>query len=204
MVKTPLVVVTTLAALLAHVPTSQADDADDDDDDSPAFNMFGFGMAVGALPVRGTDTRAMSIGLTVEHPVFRKARVVAEYDWLWLLRRDASTAASTTTQVPRPEEHGTGHRASLGLRRELIGKGGDSTRTFLDGEVGATVALVNDSMTGAQLVPGGFTGLRVGWDAYSRREDSPSRTFELAVLVRAIVLRDGAGLTVGIGMLWGN
>ena len=112
--------------------------------------------------------------------------------------------ASSDVMLPRPEDYASGHRAALGLRRELIGKGGSKVRLFLDGELGASVALVNDNMTGVAVVPAIFTGLRVGYDMYSRNDDSPSRTFETAIMLRAIALREGLGMMFGIGMFWGN
>ena len=159
-----------------------------------AFNMFGFRMGVGALPIEGGDTLTVSLGLGVEHPVFKKTRVFGEYEWLWLTERD-----------PRmPPHHGNGHRASLGLRRELLGKGKRQLRVYLDGELGGGLALTNDTMLGVALMPDFFAGLRGGWDLYSRADDSPSRTFELELLLRAIVIREGVGMMLGVGMLWGN
>lgn len=179
----------TLGLLVALTATAAAES--DDEDTSPAFNMFGFDVSVGGLPVNGMDTTVVALGLSVEHPAFTRTRVLGEYSWLWLQQRDA-------------DEHGSGHRTALGLRRELIGKGGGSKRAFLDGELGASVALVNDTMTGVSVLPGVFTGLRVGYDLYSRRDDSPSRTFESAILLRATALQDGFGVSVGLGMFWGN
>lgn len=196
MVKILLVLVTLTATAFAE-----------DEDDSPAFNMFGFDISMGGLPVNGSDTFVFALGLTVEHPVFRKTRVLGEYSWMWLQRRDTralTQAAPGDGMIVRPDDHGTGHRAALGLRRELVGRGGGSTRAFLDGELGATVALINDNMNGVTVLPGVFTGLRVGYDLYSRRDSSPSSTFEGAILLRAIALREGFGLSVGIGMFWGN
>ena len=181
--------------------------AEDEDEASPAFNMFGFDISVGGLPINGSDTFVFALGLAVEHPVFSKTRVLGEYSWLWLQRRDTRAlqqAAPADAMIPRPDDHGTGHRAALGLRRELVGKGGGSMRGFVDTELGTSVALVNDNMTGVTVVPGVFTGLRVGYDLYSRRDSSQSATFEGALLVRATALREGFGLSVGIGMFWGN
>ncbi len=193
---------TALALLVVLTATAAAED----EEGSPAFNMFGFDISMGGLPVNGADTFVVALGLSVEHPVFRKTRVVGEYSWLWVQSRDtrALRAAPSDSMVSRPDDHGSGHRASLGLRREWIGKGGGSTRVFLDGELGASIALVNDNMVGVSVLPGVFTGLRVGWDLYSDREDSPSSTFEFALLVRATALRDGFGASIGLGMFWGN
>jgi len=172
------------------------------DDESPAFNMFGFRMSAGALPLDGERTTVLSVGLGVEHPVFRKTRVFGEYEWLWLT---AWNARAVDTVAIRPERHGNGHRASVGLRREMLAKNlSRSVRMFIDGEVGGHVALTNDNMSGAAFVPGGLVGLRFGYDVYSREDDSPSRTFEAEILVRAIVIEGGAGAMMGMGLAWGN
>ena len=82
--------------------------------------------------------------------------------------------------------------------------GGRSVRMFIDGELGANVALTNDNMSGVALRPGGLVGLRFGYDVYSGEDDSPSRTFEAEVLVRAITVDGGTGAMMGLGLLWGN
>jgi len=171
--------------LVALCGSARADDA---------FNMFGFRMGVGALPIDGGNTLTVSLGLGVEHPVFKNTRVFGEYEYLWLNERDPLMH----------ERHGNGHRTSLGLRRELIGKGKRQLRLYLDGELGGGLALTNDNMMGVSFVPDGFVGLRGGYDLYSRADDSPSRTFEVELLLRAIAIREGAGMMFGVGMLWGN
>lgn len=170
--------------------------------EEPTFNMFGFRMTAGALPIDGDQVRVLSVGLGVEHPVFKKTRMFGEYEWLWLTHFDERAMDSV---VNRPERHGTGHRASFGLRRELVGKQfSRSVRLFLDAELGAAVALVNDNMSGMAFEPAGLGGLRFGYDIYTDRDSSPSRTFELEFLVRAVVLQSGSGALMGFGMLWGN
>ena len=77
-------------------------------------------------------------------------------------------------------------------------------RMFIDAELGATVALVNDNMDGVEFLPGGLAGLRIGYDIYSQSDSSPSRTFEAELLVRAIAIQHGSGALLGIGFLWGN
>jgi len=177
-------------------------DATVEPSDEPVFNMLGFRASIGALPLDGMRTTSVSLGLGVEHPVFRSTRVFGEYEWLWLF---AVSERAMDTVAARPERHGNGHRASLGLRRELVGKGlGRTVRMFLDGELGAGMALVNDNMYGVQLLPNALVGLRFGYDVYSRSDDSPSRTFEAELLVRAIAVGDGIGMMFGVGLLWGN
>jgi hypothetical protein len=206
-----LIAVTTLGASHAHAHPQIPDDYDepppdpvvDDDDDQPAFNMFGFDMSIGAQPHNGENALAMAIGLGVEHPVFRRSRVFGEYAWMWLLPRERDPRA-LTSMTERPERDANGHRVSLGLRRELKAKATRSMRLFIDGELGGSVALVHDSMIGTEVVPSAFAGLRAGYDLYSSRDDSPSRTFETALTLRTVANHDGLGLLFGLGMFWGN
>ena len=175
---------------------------DDDDDGSPAFNMFGFRMSIGALPVDGARATTFALGLGVEHPAFGKTRVFGEAEWLWLMQQGEREMDS----VPiRPTRHGNGHRVSVGLRRELVAKNaGRRVRMFIDAELGGSLALTNDNAVGFAVVPGGLAGLRLGYDIYSRADSSPSQTFEAELLVRAIAVPDGVGFMTGVGMLWGN
>jgi hypothetical protein len=200
-----LVVAATTTVAIASPPQPDEDYGEDttgDDDDSPAFNMLGFRMSAGALPVDGGETRTLSVGLGVEHPVFKKTRVFGEAEWLWLTPRDERGMDSV---VVRPARYGNGHRVSAGLRREVIAKNtGRSVRMFIDGELGGALALTNDSVGGFAMMPAAIVGLRFGYDLYSRSDSSPSRTFEVEVLVRAIAVQDGIGALMGVGMAWGN
>ncbi len=172
------------------------------DDDEPAFNMLGFRLSAGVVPIEGYPTTTMSVGLGVEHPVFDKTRMFGEYEWLWLSRVDERAFDS---MIVHPERHGSGHRLTAGLRRELIAKGmGRSVRLFVDGELGGGLALVNDNFSGVTLIPAGVVGLRLGYDIYSRSDESPSRTFEAELLVRAVAVQSGIGGMIGLGLLWGN
>lgn len=209
MVKHHTIISVVVAALvvtsIAHASPPPPDDYEEyetETEPNPAFNMFGFRFSVGALPLDGQRATVLSVGLGVEHPVFKKTRVFGEYEWLWLSWIDERGMDSVAV---RPERHGTGHRASLGLRRELIAKNiGRSVRMFVDGEIGGGVALVNDNMHGVDFVPSGLAGLRFGYDMYSSVDDSPSRTFEIELLLRAVAIDHGIGGMMGLGMLWGN
>jgi len=202
MVKLVALVLVSLTAVASAEALQPDEYVEAEPEPNPAFNMFGFRFSAGALPIDGSHTVVLSVGLGVEHPVFKKTRVFGDYEWLWLSRVDERDINSV---VPRPERHGNGHRTSLGLRRELVGKRlGSTVRMFIDGEVGANVALVNDNMTGVAFLPGALGGLRFGYDVYSRSDSSPSRTFEAEVLVRAIAIQHGAGALLGVGMFWGN
>jgi hypothetical protein len=203
MVKTvalALVLATTLAN--ASPPDDEVESAETTVDSGPAFNMFGFRMSAGALPLEGGRATVLSVGLAVEHPVFKKTRVFGEYEWLWLTWIDERAQDSV---VIRPERHGNGHRGSFGLRREIKAKNlGRNVRMFIDGELGASAALANDNMAGMTFTPGGLVGVRAGYDVYTSEDDSPSRTFELEILVRALIVEHGAGVMSGIGLHWGN
>jgi hypothetical protein len=183
-------------ALAAVLLSSTAAIADDDEDDA-GFNMLGARFTFGSTPIHETSSLTVSLGLGVEHPVFRRTRVFGEYDWLWLSSAPAPMDSA-------PAHHGSGHRAVAGLRRELIGTGRHSVHAFIDGELGGGVMLANDSMFGLEVVPTGFIGMRLGYDIYSHNDDSPSRTFELEILTRVLVVPDGVGFLTGLGMAWGN
>jgi hypothetical protein len=204
MVKGIALALVSLTAVAAAQPPERIDTDEyvEEPDAPPAFNMFGFRLTGGALPIEGDRTTVFSVGLGVEHPVFNKTRMFGEYEWLWMTRLDERAEYSV---VPRPERHGTGHRASFGLRRELIAKRmGRNVRMFIDAELGGCVALVNDNMSGAAFLPGGFGGMRLGYDIYTGSDSSPSRTFEVELLLRAVTIQHGTGGLFGIGMLWGN
>jgi hypothetical protein len=200
MVKQALVVLLAHAALAA--PHAMAEEYEDDDSE-PAFNMFGFDMSIGVQPHNGANALAMAIGLGVEHPVFKKTRVFGEYAWTWLLPREQDPRG-LLSMAPRPERDANGHRASLGLRRELKAKESGKMRMFVDGELGGSVALMHDRMDGTEVVPAAFVGLRAGYDLYSHRDDSPSRTFETAFVLRTVATHDGVGMVFGLAMAWGN
>jgi hypothetical protein len=200
MVTRTLLLFSTIAlALLGGATPAHADEGDDDDD--PGFNMLDMRFAMGALPMDG-PALTVSLGLGVEHPVFKKTRVFGEYEWMWLF--DRANERTYMITPPPPERHGTGQRALIGLRRELLGKGRRSFRAFIDGELGGGLAIANDNMHGFQPLPTGFVGLRAGYDVYSREDDSPSRTFEFELLFRMLAVPDGMGTLFGLGMAWGN
>ena len=163
--------------------------ADDDDakagqpaHDDAAFNMLSLDTSLGAVQAE----RMSSIGIAVEHPVWRTLRVVAGYDWVWL-------------------GDGSGHRTTLGVRRELIGMSNYHSHGFIDGELGASLAMLTPpEMGGVELLPAGFVGVRFGWDLYSGRDESPSQMFETAIAVRVLALERGAGVTGGLTFAWGN
>jgi hypothetical protein len=205
MVKTIVAAIVVAGSIgLAHADAyDEHDEYGDVEDTEPAFNMLGFRTSFGALPLHGTRTSTFSLGLGVEHPVFRKTRVLGEYEWLWLFGDRSGRAMETI--AAGAERYGNGHRMSVGLRRELVGvTPGRNLRVFVDAELGGSLALASHNVDGLLFVPAGFIGLRLGYDIYSRSDDSPSSTFEVEMLVRAITIAGGTGVMFGVGMLWGN
>src|SRR6476659_4678731 len=137
-----------MLALTAILLSSTAAFADDDD---PGFNMLGTRVGFGTMPIEGASTLTVSLGLGVEHPVFKKTRVFGEYEWMWLTPQP--TADDYYAMVKPPERHATGQRAALGLRREIVGGGGHNMHAFLDGELGGGMVLANDNMRGLMTLP---------------------------------------------------
>jgi hypothetical protein len=180
--------VKTLAVLLALCAVAHADD-DVDVDDGPPL-LLGFRLAAGKLPVAQQDLTTLSLGLDVDHPITSSWRIFGEYEWLWLDRDQMST------------QHGNGHRLLAGLRHTLVEKREYHARTYFDVEAGGGLAVLDDSVLGTRILPTAFAGLRGGYDF--THTDSPSRVFELEVLVRAIKVDDGTGILAGFGMQWGN
>lgn len=183
--------VKTLALLLALCAVAHADGDGDDAsvDDGPPL-LLGFRLAAGKLPVAQQDLTTFSLGVDVDHPITKSLRIFGEYEWMWLDRDQMST------------EHGNGHRLLAGLRHTLVQKRAYHARTYLDVEAGGGLAVLDDSVLGVRILPTGFAGLRGGYDF--THTDSPSRVFEMEVLVRAIMVDDGTGILAGFGMQWGN
>ncbi|HSN27363.1 MAG TPA: hypothetical protein VLT45_13810 [Kofleriaceae bacterium] len=179
-----------LALLVALCAVAHADDDIDSDVDNGPPLLLGFRLAAGKLPVATEDLTTLTLGLDVDHPVSRSWRVFGEYEWMWLDRDQMST------------QHGSGHRLLTGLRHTVADKREGRLRAYLDVEGGGGLAVLDDSILGVRILPTGFAGLRGGYDF--THADSPSRVFEVEILVRAIFVENGTGLLAGFGMQWGN
>jgi len=178
--------VKTLAVLLALCAVAHADDGLDDGPPT----LFGVRLAAGRLPVLHEDMGTFSLGIALEHPITGRWHAFGEYEYVWLSRDEATM------------QHGNAHRALAGFRRTIGQQTAHRTRSFLDVEGGGGMSIVNDSAMGTRSLPTGFAGLRGGFDFYA--DDSPSRVFEMELVVRAIVVPDGSGVMAGLGMQWGN
>ena len=174
--------------LVALCAVAHADDGEVVDNGPPL--LLGFRLAAGRLPIAQQDMTTLTLGLDVDHPITRTWRAFGEYEWMWLDRDQMST------------QHGTGHRLLAGLRHTLAEKREGRFRTYIDLEGGGGLAVVDDSIVGVRMLPAGFGGLRGGYDF--THADSPSRVFEVELVVRAIFVDGGAGMLAGLGMQWGN
>ena len=67
--------------------------AEEEEEDDAGFNMLGVRFGFGSMPIEGASTLTVSLGLGVEHPVFKRTRVFAEYDITGLLGQAAHELA---------------------------------------------------------------------------------------------------------------
>jgi hypothetical protein len=176
------------AVLLALTAVAYAE-GDEGIDNGPPL-LLGFRLATARLPVGGQDIAASSLGLDVDHPIAHGARIFGEYDWMWI------------DHDPTSMQHGSGHRLLAGLRYAVAEKHDHHFHVFSDVEAGGGMSVLDDSILGVRVLPTGFVGLRAGYGFTAT--DSPSRVFDVELTLRALIVPDGTGGLVGIGMQWGN
>ncbi len=156
-------------------------------------NLFGFRIGLGMLPLDHESVTTASIGLGVEHPVWRSWRVFGDYEWLWLMRSHTDTM---------PGLHGDGQRVMVGVRHALAEKQlMREVALYVDGELGGGFALVADNFAGVRALPSALAGVRVGWKLAGHRT-SESKELDAELLVRAVAIPGGVGMTGGVGFLW--
>jgi hypothetical protein len=172
-------------------------------------SKLGFHFGGGKLPILGQKLQTEQVGVTFEHDLWGSLRIVAEYEYMWLGKRDTEMEGQDVID-------GGGQRASLGLRRTIT----DSRRIhhelrfYLDGELGGGLMLADDAALsspnappsggGAIVRPYGYAGIRLGYDFFLRHGTQGSRVWEPELTFRAIKVEDGVGFAFGVGMTWGN
>ncbi|MCX5746367.1 MAG: hypothetical protein NT062_28150 [Proteobacteria bacterium] len=168
-------------------------------DELDRVTKFGFRIGYGAVPLATSEARSTSLGLGIEHPAFGATRVFGEWEWLWIDEwNDANAEASMRAPL-----HGSGQRATLGLRHALgVLHVNEMIRMFVDSEVGGGAMLASEDRMGVSAVPVGIAGLRLGYDF--RRGSSSARVLEAEFMLRAVIVPTGYGLMFGVGMLWGD
>jgi hypothetical protein len=166
---------------------------------SPAHDKLGFRIAYGTLHLPERDVTTAGLALHIEHPVFRTVRVFAEYEFLWFDAKEMTSPAAASYA-------GSGHRAQVGGRAELIGATlRDKIHFYLDAEVGGGLGVMSDDIDGVRVMPQAFAGLRAGYDYLWGHDNAhSSRVWEAEVIARAIRFDGGTGAMFGIGMAWGD
>ncbi len=140
-----------------------------------------------------TSTGVMQI--TGDILISDRVRMFADYELL-MLGADIS---------PDHELSGFGHRGNLGLLRELAAyRSSDRVAKFdISAEIGGGAMLTPSSIT-ERVLPHGLVGLRGGFSLHPEHEERLEPSFGFELLVRAIVVPEGVGLTFGIGLQWGE
>jgi hypothetical protein len=172
-------------------------------------SKLGFHFGGGRLPILGQKLQTEQVGVTFEHEVWGSLRVVAEYEYMWLGKRDTEMEGQDVID-------GGGQRASLGLRRTITASRriGGELRFYVDGELGGGLMLADDaalrspnappSGDGAIVRPYGYAGIRLGYDFFLKHGTHGSHVWEPELTFRAIKVEDGVGFAFGVGMTWGN
>ena len=165
----------------------------------PSHDKLGFRITFGRLHLTERDVKTVGLALHVEHPVFRNVRLFAEYEYLWLDEEEPTTPVTAGYT-------GTGHRALGGVRAEMIGATiRDAVHFYVDAELGGGIGVISDEISGAQLVPQVFAGVRAGYDyLWGHKTAHSSRVWEAEVIARAFRFDGGTGAMFGIGMGWGD
>jgi hypothetical protein len=162
----------------------------------PPLTKLGFRLGGGSIPLADSALAAVQLGIGVEHAVFGKLRMFAEYEWLWL------SVAPDDPNAMQPAFTGSGQRTHLGVRRAFATKRVHMIRFYADVEAGGGLGLY-DVPTGAAAVPHAFAGLRGGYQIV-KRSARASRVLETELSVRAIVVEHGVGFGGGLGFYWGD
>ncbi|HEU0030513.1 MAG TPA: hypothetical protein VFQ53_07770 [Kofleriaceae bacterium] len=164
-------------------------------------NLLGFHIAYGRLPIAGERLQSTALGLSIEHRVAGRWRLVGEYEFTWLGIRDTEA----DDQMPID---GTAHHVQLGLRHQLLRSRQrmDGTLGFYaDVEAGGGILLGSEPSVGTVAQPHAYAGLRLGYTFMNMRPSTrASIAWEPEVLLRANRVEDGYGFTAAIGMTWGD
>lgn len=166
---------------------------------SPAEKLhtrIGLRYGGGKQPIEHRTITSMGVfQLTGDISISDHVRMFADYELLLL---DADVPFAT-------ELDGFGHRGSLGLLRELAAKRtSDRVARFdVSAEIGGG-AMLTPSAVAQRVIPHGLVGLRCGFSLHTKHEERLEPSFGFELLVRAIVVPEGIGLTFGLGLQWGE
>jgi len=183
-----------IAALVALTFASAARADVSDPPPKTTWSRLGTRIAYGLVPKDGYQSTE-SIGVSLDHPILGGWRLLGEYEYLWIGPRDGDQMDLGVAGLAD-----SGHRVHAGMRRRLASKSFvfDHFGFWLDAEAGAGAMVVPKDMD-TLWVPHGFLGMRFGMDL---RFDK--RIWEYEILLRGLVVPDGAGVLFGIGLVWGE
>jgi hypothetical protein len=160
-----------------------------------ADNKLGFRFGFGRIPLENERLGGIEIAIGVEHPITRKLRVMAEYEWMWL-----SVVPPDGAMMEDPIVSGMGHRANLGVRRTFEEKRLEEIRFYADLEIGGGLGMYEGGFE-THVEPHGFVGIRGG---YTIRTRESGTALETEILVRATIVDQGVGIGGGLGFYWGG
>lgn len=181
--------------ILPYYPPTRRDTRDD------VTSLLGFHIGFGQLPIGSARLQTTALGLSVEHRLHGRWRVLGAYEYVWLGTRDSEPDKVLVMD-------GTAHRVQLGLRRTLVAskpKLGGTTRFYADVELGGGVLLGSEPMTGTIVQPLGFAGVRLGYTFMNMHPGSrASIAWEPEILIRGFAVDEGYGGLLAVGMTWGD
>jgi hypothetical protein len=157
---------------------------------------LGWRIGVGQLPIGRLDVIAVGlVQLTGDIEIADRTRTFAEYEFLML---------SPNRTMSGPQD-GIGHRGSLGLMRELLGKRTSNgvAHFNVSAEIGGGAALLSGAIA-ERVIPHGLAGLRFGFSLHVDHDHKREPSFGFELLLRATVVPEGAGFGFGIGFVWGE
>lgn len=157
-----------------------------------AFGIrFGFANTQLADSDRALFTTGVQWGVTLH----RRFRLMVDYEWLLVF--DAGRMDD-----PERPVRGRGHALRAGGRVTLTEKRvADRGRFYIDAEVSGGAMYLADSQFGRVVVPAVVAGGRFGCEMFTK-EESISRTFDMHLLLEALVTEGDAGLVFGLGLQW--
>ena len=156
-----------------------------------ADNKLGFRFGFGRMPLEGERLGGIQLTVGVEHPITRKLRALAEYDWMWL------SVVPPDEGTMEPTVAGMGHRGNLGVRRRFEEKLFHEIRFYADLEAGGGLGVYEGALD-THVKPHGFLGIRGGYAIKSRTQ------LEIEIQFRGIVIEQGIGFAGGMGFYWGG
>lgn len=183
----------------------------------PRHTRLGTRGSVGAIPLDGRTVTLLGIlQVTGDLEIARRTRVFGEYEFQMMLAdrpvvappamMSATSPSSSPPSSPMASSlESIGHRASIGLTRVLAATTPRAKTAVFDivGEIGGGATLASGEVASG-TIPHALLGLRFGFRLDLDHDENVDPAFGFELLARAVVVPDGVGLVVGVGMQWGK